>query len=122
DLEGYRDWLTERNSQQRAQQREARSESSAAVPTPDRRTQRRQEAELRQRRALHRKPLEAKLSNVEKDMESTSQRLAELDARIADPALYEDERRDERLKVLEQHGELSKHHQRLEEEWLQLQE
>ncbi|MGB6104741.1 MAG: ABC transporter, partial [Pusillimonas sp.] len=91
-------------------------------PTTDRKAQRRQEAEARQRMAGLRKPLDAKLKKVEADMERAGQRLQELNALIADPDFYSDARRDERLKVLEEHGELSKKHAQLEEEWLTLQE
>jgi ATP-binding cassette subfamily F protein 3 len=59
---------------------------------------------------------------VEKAMESATNRLQELDALIANPDFYSDERRDERLKALEEHGELSKRQQDLEEEWLEIQE
>lgn len=122
DLEDYRQWLAERGSQQRAQERDTRAAQSDSAPATDRRAQRRQEAELRQQRAVKRRPLEKKLHKVETDMEAAAQRLAVLDNAIADADLYSDERRDERLQVLAEHGELSKRHGELEDEWLGLQE
>jgi len=122
DLEDYRDWLASHGSQQRAQAREARDTQQDAAGVVDRRAQRRLEAEVRQQRAAKRKPLEKRLNDVETAMEAASQRLAELDAVVADADLYSEERRDERLRVLNEHGELSKRHGELEEEWLQLQE
>lgn len=120
DLEDYRDWLNTRNANARA---EARNEAQAAAPDIiDRKAQRRQEAEERQRVAVLRKPLESQLRKVEAGMEQAGERLQTLDALIADPEFYADSRRDERLKVLEEHGELSKKHGMLEEQWLALQE
>lgn len=122
DLEDYRAWLAEHGSLQRSQEREERNARAEAAGVVDRRAQRRVEAELRQQRANRRKPLEQKLRKVEAEMEAGAARLAELNALIADAGLYSDERRDERLSVLGEHGELSKRQQALEEEWLQLQE
>src|SRR5690606_15992025 len=106
DLEDYRAWLAEHGSLQRSQEREERNARAEAAGVVDRRAQRRAEAELRQQRATRRKPLEQKLKKVETEMEAVAARLAELDALIADAGLYSDERRDERLRVLGEHGEL----------------
>ncbi len=122
DLEDYRDWLAERSATARA---EARNDAQAAAPESalvDRKTQRRQEAEERQRLAVLRKPLDARLKKIETDMEAAGKRLQALDALIADAEFYSDARREERLKVLEEHGELSKRHGLLEEQWLEIQE
>ncbi len=122
DLEDYRDWLNARAAGARAEARNDEQQASGTSPANDRKAQRRQEAEERQRLAVLRKPLEGRLKTVEKAMEATSRRLQELDSLIADPDFYSDERRDERLKALEEHGELSKRHQDLEEQWLEIQE
>jgi len=122
DLEDYRNWLAEHGSRQRAQEREERHAEAGASGAVDRRAQRRIEAENRQQRAARRKPLETRLKKVETEMESAARRLAELDAVIADADLYSDERRDERLRILNEHGELTKRHGALEEDWLMLQE
>ncbi len=122
DLEDYRDWLADRGSRIRSQEREERQAQSEVASPVDRRAQRRVEAETRQQRAQRRKPLETRLKKVETEMESAAQRLAELDAVVADADLYSDDRRDERLRILNEHGELTKRHGMLEEEWLELQE
>src|SRR5690606_39779119 len=122
DLEDYRDWLTARAASARAEARNEAQGENAATPSVDRKAQRRHEAEERQRIALLRKPLDGKLKKVEADMEAASRRLKELDALIADPEFYSDARRDERLKVLAEHGELGKKHGMLEEHGLELQE
>jgi len=122
DLEDYRNWLADHGSRVRSQERDERNAQAESAGVVDRRAQRRMEAESRQRRAEKRKPLEQRLKKVETEMEAAATRLVELDAVIADPGLYSDERRDERLSVLSEHGELSKQHQALEEDWLELQE
>ncbi|CAM4179649.1 ABC-F family ATP-binding cassette domain-containing protein [Kerstersia similis] len=119
DLEDYRDWLSSRQAQARAEERqEARQQQ--AEPAPDRKAQKRLEAEQRQRLAQQRKPLEAELRKVETAMNSQRSRLETLDALIADPAFYDDSRRDERVKALAEHGELSKSVDAQEERWLEL--
>jgi ATP-binding cassette subfamily F protein 3 len=121
DLEDYRDWLAARNAGEKADA--ARAAAAAGTEaTPDRKQQRRQEAEQRQRVAAARKPLEAKLAKVEADMEKARTRLAALDVLIADTDLYSDARRAERQQVMAEHGELAKRMGELEEHWLTLQE
>ncbi|AUT48800.1 ABC-F family ATP-binding cassette domain-containing protein [Achromobacter sp. AONIH1] len=118
DLEDYRDWLAARNAGERA---EARENAEGADPVVDRKAQRRAEAEQRQRLAALRKPLEARLAKVETEMEKLRAKLQALDATIADPDLYSDERRAERQKVMAEHGEHGKRMDELEEQWLELQ-
>ncbi|WP_026350153.1 ABC-F family ATP-binding cassette domain-containing protein [Bordetella sp. FB-8] len=133
DLEDYREWLAARNTAQKAAERsEAATAKTAAsatsvgadnIPAVDRKTQKRLEAEERQRLAALRKPLEKRLAKVESDMEKTRLRLAELDALIADPDFYADEsHRAQRKQVMTEHGELSKRAGELDEEWLMVQE
>ncbi|HEY9279868.1 MAG TPA: ATP-binding cassette domain-containing protein [Eoetvoesiella sp.] len=122
DLEDYRDWLNNRTASARAEARnELQSAASDSAPV-DRKAQRRLEAEERQRLATLRKPLESKVRKVETGMQQARERLQILDGLIADPEFYGDARRDERLKVLSEHGELTKKVNELEEQWLELQE
>ena len=130
DLEDYREWLAARNAEERAEQRAAdkadradtaRTDDGSEAPV-DRKQQRRLEAEQRQRLAVARKPLQAKLAKVETAMEKARVRLAALDALVADADLYTDARRAERQQVMSEHGELSKQLETQEEEWLMLQE
>ena len=122
DLEDYRDWLVARAAEARA---EARSEAQSTAPDTgaiDRKAQRRLEAEERQRQAASRKPIEAKIKKIETQLDAARQRMQILDALIADQDFYSDARRDERLKVLSEHGELNKKSGELEDQWLTLQE
>src|SRR5690606_28481497 len=59
DLEDYRSWLLQRNSDQRAEARQADATASSGLV--DRKAQRRQEAEERQRLSALKKPIEKEL-------------------------------------------------------------
>lgn len=118
DLEDYRNWLLARASTQRQQDKPALS----GEPIIDRRTQRRLEAEARQKIATLRRPLEKQITYIEKRMEQQQQRLDELDSLIANPAFYEDAYKQERPERLAEHGELNKSLAELEEQWLALHE
>jgi ATP-binding cassette subfamily F protein 3 len=120
DLEDYRDWLAARASSERSLQ--AQEAAAASEPVIDRKAQRRQEAERRQRLSIARKPLESRLKKVDAAMEKARLRIHALDTLLADPNLYDDQRRTERLSALAEHGELSKTMENLEEEWLDIQE
>ena len=121
DLEDYRDWLLARSAQSRSEARQEARADTGGEGT-DRKTQRRQEAELRQRQAQQRKPLESRLKKVESAMEKAQLRLQELDTLMQDPDFYSDSYKDQRPALMTEHGELTKTHQTLEEEWLEIQE
>jgi len=127
DLDDYRNWLLQRGAQQRAEAREEARDAGTNTGTAgetevDRKARKRLEAEARQRLSTQRKPLEKDLGAIEKKMDSLRARLQTLDATIADTALYTDARRDERVKVLAEHGELNKQLEQAETRWLELQE
>lgn len=122
DLDDYRDWLQARSSAQKAQARNDATQLADGDNAPNRKALRREQAQVRQQLAQQRKPLERELAKVETDMARTSERLAELDAHIADPAFYTDTHRDERPALLAEHGELSKRNDNLEGRWLELQQ
>ncbi|MFC3338483.1 ATP-binding cassette domain-containing protein [Paracandidimonas soli] len=119
DLEDYRAWLLQRAADQRTEARQ--SEAASSSGTVDRKAQRRQEAEERQRLSALKKPIEKELSQIEKKMDALRAELRDLDARIADPALYSDARREERQDTMAAHGNARKSLDELEERWLDLQ-
>jgi len=139
DLEDYRDWLAQhqsnaRKQEARKQDNDLRQNNGTApanhqhsdtaggdLSSIDRKQQKREEAIERQRTAAVRKPIEAKLAKVEKELERTQAEIKILDALIADADLYTEARRQERVQTLAQHGELTKRHGQLEETWLELQ-
>ncbi|NOL49061.1 ATP-binding cassette domain-containing protein [Pelistega europaea] len=116
DLEDYQSWLANRHQQQKREEREDRGNDANV----NRKDQKRLEAEERQRKAALRKPLEKRLAIVEKNVEKNQARLAEIDSFIADENFYSEERREERAKLLEEHGVLTRETQALEEEWMEL--
>ncbi|TAL84461.1 MAG: ATP-binding cassette domain-containing protein [Candidimonas sp.] len=122
DLEDYRNWLVARAATARTQSRSQTDPDGADSGTVDRKAQRRLEAEERQRQATRRKPIEAKIKKIETELEAIRLRLQTLNALIADQDFYAQERRDERIKVLGEHGELSKKSEELEDRWLALHE
>lgn len=134
DLEDYRDWLAQHQANTRKQEVAARQIVNHASATQhadsanglelsniDRKQQKREEAQERQRTAALRKPIETKLAKIENELDAAQIKLKALDGLIADPDLYSDARREERLQTLAQHGEITKLHSQLEETWLELQ-
>ncbi|MCM0035456.1 MAG: ATP-binding cassette domain-containing protein [Burkholderiaceae bacterium] len=131
DLEDYRDWFAQHQSNARKQELVERqtanitpdehAPSLSESSNTDRKQQKREEAQERQRTAVLRRPIEAKLLKIEKELEATQSKLKLLDTLIADADLYSDARRQERVQTLSQHGELTKKHGELEEAWLALQ-
>ncbi len=119
DLEDYQQWLANRQQQQKREERDERSQQQSDNSI-NRKEQKRFEAEERQRKAALRKPLEKRLAIVEAQVEKNQMRIAEIDGFIADESFYSDERRDERVKLLEEHGTLTRETQSLEEEWMTL--
>ncbi|QJR16831.1 ATP-binding cassette domain-containing protein [Usitatibacter palustris] len=110
DLDAYKEWSREYHS--RGTQR------VDAAGTPDRKAQRRSEAEARQRIAEVKKPFEKKLRAIEKELESLQAEGAEADAWLASEQAYEEGNR-ERLKGLTQRrGEVAARIAQLEEDWL----
>lgn len=121
DLEDYRDWLVEHQANAKKQETSSNATIGAELTSADRKQQKRDEAQERQRTSALKKPIEAKLVKIEKELESIQNQLKTLDMVIADPDLYTDSRRQERVQTLAQHGELTKRHDELEEIWLELQ-
>ena len=129
DLEDYRDWLTQHQANARREDAAARqalrndtgATAEADGNTIDHKQQKREEAEQRQRLAILRKPIDTKLAKVEKELEQVQTKISTLDILIADPDLYSDTRRQERVASLSEHGELTKRANQLEDQWLTLQ-
>ena len=117
DLEDYQVWLSER---QQTMRRQEQDENPSSSPSLDRKEQKRLEAQERQRLSVLRKPLEKALAKIEKLMSQQSARIEQIDLLIADETFYSDERRDERVKTLAEHGELTAKQAKLEEQWLEL--
>lgn len=114
DLDDYRDWLF----RTRLARPEPSTPAREIARTPDRKEQRRVEAEARQRLAAQRKPIEVRIKRLEDLMARAGSRKAELDALLADPAVYAEESKDRLKALLFEQANLVKELEQLEAEWL----
>lgn len=125
DLEDYQQWLADRKAEERQesnlikQKTRSDNDNGAAI---DRRTQKRQEAENRQRLSVLKKPLLKELSQVESTLERINSRLEELQTIMSDESFYHEDNRDPRIQQLNEHGQLETQKYDLEERWLELNE
>jgi len=118
DLDDYRDWVL--GQRRRAAAGEARAATAEIEGAPDRKAQKRAEAESRQRAYTQRKPLANRLAKVEREMESLVAERTELEAWLASSAAYTDARKNELKAKLARQGDLAWQLARLEAEWLDL--
>jgi ATP-binding cassette subfamily F protein 3 len=95
-----------------------RASDTSGEPSGDRREQRRAAAQARRQR----RPLEQELKRIDRAMAGTETSLAELDAQLADPELYEASGSEQLSELLLRQGRLRKELTQLEENWLALQE
>jgi ATP-binding cassette, subfamily F, member 3 len=136
DLDDYRDWLFKTKlaqgniavqlpAEQAVPLPEAKKSAPAApaaAAPADRRAQKRQGAEQRQRQSAARKPLEARLQRLDEQMTKLNARKAALDAQLADPVLYGDDRKEAMKTLVLDQAYVAKELAELEAEWLALQE
>jgi len=109
DLDDYAAWLTQRRT--RIVVADAENEASA----PNRRDQRRLDAERRQQL----QPLKTKLRALEKDLEHLSAEKARLDAALADTALYDDSRKNDLKTLLREQAQVTQRLAEVEHAWLE---
>jgi ATP-binding cassette subfamily F protein 3 len=101
----------------------SRRERGDAPPREEpasRRDQRRQDAQQRQRRASARKPVQARIAQVESELARVTEELRELDARLAAPDFYHGGDTDLVAATLKRRGELAVRVDELESRWLEL--
>jgi ATP-binding cassette subfamily F protein 3 len=145
DLDDYRDWLLQHAAQAREDAKSAKAANagstvvgasagsgagapagSAAAGSSDaasnRKDQRRQEAELRQRLAQRRKPLQTRIAKIEKEMDGLNAEKATLDAFIADTANYAPAMKPKLTEALKKQADVHARLEALEAEWLDAQE
>ncbi|WP_395067574.1 ATP-binding cassette domain-containing protein [Paraburkholderia silvatlantica] len=124
DLDDYRDWLLQHAAEQRAALKEAASgtanaaNGANAADGVNRKEQRRQEAEQRQKVAHLKKPLQAKIGKIEKEMDALNSEKSTLDAFVADPASYEPEQKSRLTEAIRRQAEVAARLETLEAEWL----
>ena len=110
DLAAYERWTLSRPDEQ---PREATPEKAGS-----RREQRQQAAARRQQL----RPLQQAVNRAEKALEEIGDELSQIQARLADSALYEDRNKGELAAMLQREGELKSRAGELEEEWLAAQD
>jgi ATP-binding cassette, subfamily F, member 3 len=117
DLDDYRDWLLQHAAEQRAALKDAAGESTADAGV-NRKEQRRQEAETRQKLAHLKKPLQAKIGKIEKEMDALNAEKGTLDAFVADPASYEPNQKTRLTEAIRRQADVQSRLDTLEAEWL----
>jgi len=117
DLDDYRDWLLGRSAAPRTEA--AAAPASRSDDGASRRAGRREAAEARQREAVVRRPIESRLKRLEAQLEKAGARKAEIDARLADPALYAGDGKDELQNLLLDQAYVARELAQLEAEWLE---
>ncbi len=83
-----------------------------------RKHQKRQEAEARQRLSQLKKPLQARITKIEKEMERLHAQKAELDAFVADPASYAVDQKTRLTEAIRKLGDVNGQLETLEADWL----
>ena len=138
DLDDYRDWLFKTKLATKigaaasaaaalpaVSSKAASAVAPAAAPGPsgaERRDQKKADAEDRQKLAAKRKPIEAKLKKLEEQIAKRSAQKAGVDARLADPLMYDQANKKELKTLLTDQSFYAKEVAQLEAEWLEQQE
>jgi ATP-binding cassette subfamily F protein 3 len=113
DLDDYRDWVLSRQRRDAAAAPETAGDSAA-----DRKTQRRAEAEARQKLYAHKRPLADRLARIEREMDALAREKRALEDSLASPHAYADANRDALKEMLTRQGDVTWQLARLEAEWL----
>jgi ATP-binding cassette subfamily F protein 3 len=128
DLDDYRDWLfktklADKSGASSAPLAQPVAKTAAAeAPQVDRREQRRLEAEERQRQSALRKPIESRIKRLEEQMARLQEKKSAIDARLADPSIYDAASKDELKALIVDQAYHAKELEQLETEWLEQQE
>jgi len=104
DLDEYSSWLL----------RQRNGEDEKPASRPSKKDNRRLKTE--QRKILQ--PLRNKVKKLEHDLDKLHQRIAELDAQMADPALYEQTSSDQLRRLSDEHRMLNRQREEFEEQWM----
>jgi ATP-binding cassette subfamily F protein 3 len=103
DLDDYRDWLLKSKQEKAAvAERPAAKPAAANAPKP----------------AASRKNLEARIKRLEEMIARLNAQKSAVDARLADPAIYQDASRDALRAVLDDQAHVGRELSQLESEWL----
>ncbi|MDR3481695.1 MAG: ATP-binding cassette domain-containing protein [Burkholderiaceae bacterium] len=132
DLDDYRDWLFKTKLAAKTAAGTAPAAlppvtaKSASVVAPaaavDKRDQRRLDAEERQKLAARKKPIESKIKKLEEQIAKRNAQKATVDAKLADPEMYDHGKKKELKTLLTDQAFYAKELEQLEAEWLEQQE
>jgi len=136
DLDDYRDWLFKTKLDAKngvaagaaalppvsAKAANGSVAPAVAAPAGDKREQKRIDAEERQKLAARRKPIEAKIKKLEEQIAKRNAQKATVDARLADPEMYDHAKKKELKTLLTDQAFYAKELEQLEGEWLEQQE
>jgi ATP-binding cassette subfamily F protein 3 len=114
DLDDYARWLLDRDAAPSATAAEAEDAAAPSRSRADRQAEKREAAERRKRL----KPLKDEIGRLEGELEAVQGRLATLETRLADEALYTEARREDLTALLKEQGELRQQVESLEDDWL----
>lgn len=114
DINDYEKWLSKQASGDAA----AAAPVKVAAPKQDKKQMRQQAAAKREQMA----PLRKREKVLEQHIESGQTKLKQLEVKLADATLYEDDQKPRLTQLLQQQGELKSSLAAAEEEWLQIQE
>ena len=126
DLDDYRDWMMK--SKLAAQNAARNTSTSTPAPTAitptkvERSEQKKMTAQERQRLVALKKPLAAKLSKLEKEMNVINAELERIEHSMADASIYDASRKDELKILLDTQVSSKRKLEHFESEWLQLNE
>ncbi|SIT37652.1 fused putative transporter subunits of ABC superfamily: ATP-binding components [Paraburkholderia ribeironis] len=137
DLDDYRDWLLQHAAEQRAALKAGGSANGSvngssngstngltdgADNSVNRKEQRRLEAQTRQQLAHLKKPLQSRITKIEKEMDALNTEKATLDAFVADPASYEPGQKSKLTEAIRRQADVNARLEALEAEWLETHE
>ena len=116
DLEDYRTWAAERRTGARGTAEDSVRETNS----PDRRTQRRLEAEERARRGALIKPLKKRLAALDAELARLNQEKTRHEAWLASPEAYTEDGRARLAEITRRQGELTQAIALAEDDWLEI--
>ncbi|HEY4374838.1 MAG TPA: ATP-binding cassette domain-containing protein [Burkholderiales bacterium] len=134
DLDDYREWLFKTKLAKADAPAALPAKAAPVVAAPDpvkpklaaetpvsgaaRQEQKRAEAQVRQQRAALIKPVETRIKRLEEQMAKLNTRKQVVDARMADPAIYEDANKEELKALVLDQAYIARELEELEAEWL----
>jgi ATP-binding cassette subfamily F protein 3 len=136
DLDDYREWLLKTKLAKadapaplpakaveapKVEVKIERPKPAPSVPPAQRQEQKRLEAAERQRRSNLTKPLETRIKRLEEQIAKLTTRKKAMDARLAEPSIYEDANKEELKTVMLDQAYAVRELETLETEWLEKQ-